>query len=381
MTAQQENQDVLVQLTAEDVAIWLDDIGRERLSTGNLAMLAKDFHVRGVTSNPTIFAHAMAHGNAYDGQLHDLAVRGVSVDEASRAVTTYDIRWACDVLRGIYDASEGVDGRVSIEVDPRLARDTEKTIAEARALWWLVDRPNLFIKIPATVEGLPAITACLSEGISVNVTLIFSLQRYDKVIDAFMSGLEAAGDDVDLSALASVASFFVSRVDTEVDRRLDALGTPEAKGLRGKAAIANARLAYELFEQRFDTPRWQALAALEARVQRPLWASTSTKDPSYRDTMYVEDLVAPHTVNTMPEATMHAMADHGKVHGNTIDGTYDEARAVFAGLEKLGIGYDDVVAVLEDEGVSKFADSWHELLGTIEAQLDGDKGAAQEIAS
>ena len=381
MTEHQENQDVLAQLTAEDVAIWLDDIGRERLSTGNLAMLARDFHVRGVTSNPTIFAHAMAHGTAYDGQLRDLAVRGVSVDEASRAVTTYDIRWACDVLRDIYDASEGVDGRVSIEVDPRIAKDTEKTIAEARALWWLVDRPNLFIKIPATVEGLPAITTCLSEGISVNVTLIFSLERYDHVIDAFMAGLEAAGEDVDLSALASVASFFVSRVDTEVDRRLDALGTPEAKGLRGKAAIANARLAYELFEKRFDTPRWQALADLEARVQRPLWASTSTKDPAYRDTMYVEDLVAPHTVNTMPEATMHAMRDHGKVHGNTIDGTYDEARAVFSSLEKLGISYDDVVAVLEDEGVRKFADSWKDLLGTIEAQLHGDKGAAQEIAS
>ena len=381
MTAQQENQDVLAQLTAEDVAIWLDDISRERLSTGNLAMLMKDFHVRGVTSNPTIFAHAMAHGAAYDGQLGDLAVRGVSVDEASRAITTYDIRWACDVLRDVYDASEGVDGRVSIEVDPRIAKDTEKTIAEARALWWLVDRPNLFIKIPATVEGLPAITTCLSEGISVNVTLIFSLQRYDQVIDAFMSGLEAAGEEVDLSTLASVASFFVSRVDTEVDRRLDALGTPEAKGLRGKAAIANARLAYELFEQRFDTPRWQALAALDSRVQRPLWASTSTKDPSYRDTMYVEELVAPHTVNTMPEATMHAMADHGKVHGNTMDATYDEARAVFADLEKLGISYDDVVAVLEDEGVQKFADSWNELLGTIEAQLHGDKGAAQEIAS
>ena len=376
-----EHQDVLAQLTAEDVAIWLDDIGRERLSTGNLAMLAKDFHIRGVTSNPTIFAHAMAHGTAYDSQLRDLAVRGVSVDEASRAVTTYDIRWACDVLRGVYEASEGVDGRVSIEVDPRIAKDTEKTIAEARALWWLVDRPNLFIKIPATREGLPAITACLSEGISVNVTLIFSLQRYDEVIDAFMSGLEAAGGDADLSALASVASFFVSRVDTEVDRRLDALGTPEAKGLRGKAAIANARLAYEMFEKRFDTPRWQALANLEARVQRPLWASTSTKDLSYRDTMYVEDLVAPHTVNTMPEATVHAMADHGKVHGNTIDGTYDEARAVFAGLEKLGISYDDVVAVLEDEGVQKFADSWAQLLGTIEAQLHGDKGAAREIAS
>ena len=380
MTVRQDQQDVLARLTAEDVAIWLDDISRERLDTGNLAKLMKEFHVRGVTSNPTIFAHAMAHGNAYDRQCADLAVRKVSVEEASRAVTTYDIRWACDVLRPVYDASDGVDGRVSIEVDPRIAKDTARTIAEARALWWMVDRPNLFIKIPATVEGLPAITTCLAEGISVNVTLIFSLTRYEQVIDAFMAGLEAAGEDVDLDGLASVASFFVSRVDTEVDKRLEALGAPEAEELRGKAAIANARLAYELFEKHFDSPRWQALADLGARVQRPLWASTSTKDPSYRDTMYVEDLIAPHTVNTMPEATLHAMADHGQVAGNTIDGTYDEARAVFSALEELGISYDDVVEVLEDEGVRKFADSWAELLGTIDAQLRGDKKAAQETA-
>ncbi len=379
MTAQHEHQDVLAKLTGEDVAIWLDDISRERLSTGNLAKLAKDFHVRGVTSNPTIFAHAMEHGTAYDAQLRDLAVRGVGLDEASRAVTTYDIRWACDVLRPVYDESEGVDGRVSIEVDPRIAKDTAKTVAEARALWWLVDRPNLFIKIPATLAGLPAITACLSEGISINVTLIFSLLRYEQVIDAFMTGLERAPES-ELTSLASVASFFVSRVDTEVDRRLDALGTPEAKALRGKAAVANARLAYELFEQHFDSPRWQVLDDHGARVQRPLWASTSTKDPSYRDTMYVEDLIAPHTVNTMPEATMHAMADHGVVAGNTIDGSYDAARAVFADLAALGISYDDVVAVLEDEGVRKFADSWSGLLATIEAQLRGGKGAAGEIA-
>ena len=379
MTAQHEHQDVLAKLTGEDVAIWLDDISRERLSTGNLAKLAKDFHVRGVTSNPTIFAHAMEHGTAYDAQLRDLAVRGVGLDEASRAVTTYDIRWACDVLRPVYDESEGVDGRVSIEVDPRIAKDTAKTVAEARALWWLVDRPNLFIKIPATLAGLPAITACLSEGISINVTLIFSLLRYEQVIDAFMTGLERAPES-ELTSLASVASFFVSRVDTEVDRRLDALGTPEAKALRGKAAVANARLAYELFEQHFDSPRWQVLDDHGARVQRPLWASTSTKDPSYRDTMYVEDLIAPHTVNTMPEATMHAMADHGVVAGNTIDASYDAARAVFADLAALGIAYDDVVAVLEDEGVRKFADSWSGLLATIEAQLRGGKGAAGEIA-
>jgi transaldolase len=373
MTAQ-DKQDILAQLTAEDVSIWLDDISRERLTSGNLAGLAKDFHVRGVTSNPTIFAHAMEHGSAYDEQLGDLALRGVDVGEASRALTTYDIRWACDVLRPVFDSSDGVDGKVSIEVDPRLAADTAKTIAEARALAWLVDRPNVYVKIPATRAGVPAITACLAEGININVTLIFSLQRYEEVIDAFMAGLEAASEE-HVATLTSVASFFVSRVDTEVDRRLDALGTQEAKALRGKAAIANARLAYELFEKHFSSPRWNALASKGARLQRPLWASTSTKDPGYRDTMYIEDLIAPHTVNTMPEATLHAMADHGVVPGNTIEGTYDEARKVFADLEQLGVGYDDVVEVLEDEGVRKFADSWDGLLKTISEQLDPDKAS------
>src|SRR5271170_3316730 len=267
--------DALAQLTAAGVAVWLDDISRERLSTGNLEMLMRDLHVRGVTSNPTIFAKAISGGSAYQAQIADLAVRGVDVDEAARAITTYDIRWACDVLRPVYDETAGLDGRVSIEVDPRIARDTEKTIAEARALWWQVDRPNLFIKIPATVEGLPAITQCLSEGISVNVTLIFSLERYEQVIDAFMAGLENAAGDV--AKIASVASFFVSRVDTEVDERLDKLGTPEAEALRGQAALANARLAYELYEKKPATPRWSALRARGARVQRPLWASTSVK--------------------------------------------------------------------------------------------------------
>ena len=375
MTAQQESSDVLADLTAQDVAIWLDDISRDRLSTGNLADLVSHFHVRGVTSNPTIFEHAMTKGAAYDAQLADLAVRGVGVDEAARALTTYDIRWACDVLRPVYDASEGVDGRVSIEVDPRIARETERTIAEARALWWMVDRPNLFIKIPATVEGLPAITACLAEGISVNVTLIFALERYDQVIEAYLDGLEAA-DRIDLSGIASVASFFVSRVDTEVDRRLDAIGTPEARALRGKAAVANARLAYELFEQRFSGPRWDALADRGARLQRPLWASTSTKDPSYPDTKYVTDLIAPHTVNTMPEGTLRATADHGVLHGDAIDGTAEESRKVFADLESLGISYADVVKVLEEEGVAKFADSWNDLLRAIGSQLgEGQRGA------
>jgi transaldolase len=368
MTPQPE--DVLEQLSAAGVSIWLDDISRDRLITGNLAGLIRDMHVVGVTSNPTIFAHALGSGSAYESQIADLEVREVGLEEASRAITTYDIRWACDVLRPVYDASSGIDGRVSLEVDPRIARDTAKTIAEARALWWLVDRPNLFIKIPATEQGLPAITQCLSEGISINVTLIFGLDRYSQVMDAFLAGLEqAAQAGRDLASIASVASFFVSRVDTEVDRRLDKLGTPEAAALRGKAAIANARLAYELYEERFATPRWQALHRAGARPQRPLWASTSTKDPAYRDTMYVEELVAPGTVNTMPESTLHAMADHGRVRPDTGRGGYAEARQLFADLAGLGIGYEDVVTVLEEEGVAKFAASWQELLDTISKEL------------
>jgi transaldolase len=362
--------DVLGDLTKAGVSVWLDDISRDRLRTGNLESLIRDFHVRGVTSNPTIFAAALSKGSAYDDQLEDLKARGVSVEESSRMITTYDIRWACDVLRPVYDESDGLDGRVSIEVDPRLARETKKTIAEARQLWWLVDRPNLFIKIPATVEGLPAITATLAQGISVNVTLIFSLERYSAVIDAYMAGLEqAAANGHDISKIASVASFFVSRVDTEVDKRLDKIGTDEARSLKGKAAVANARLAYELYESKLATPRWEALAAKGAKVQRPLWASTSTKDPAYPDTMYVVDLVTEDTVNTMPEATLHATADHGVLAGDTVHGTYDEARALFASLENLGISYDDVVRVLEDEGVAKFAVSWNELLETIRTEL------------
>jgi transaldolase len=363
--------DVLGELTKAGVSVWLDDISRERLRTGNLASLVKDFYVRGVTSNPTIFANALAKGNAYDDQIKDLAIRGITFEEASRMITTYDIRWGCDVLRPVYDSSGGVDGRVSIEVAPGLARDTAQTVAEAKQLWWLVDRPNLFIKIPATPEGIPAITATLAEGISVNVTLIFSLKRYAEVIDAFMAGLEqAAANGHDISTMASVASFFVSRVDTEVDKRLMKIGTPEAQALKGKAAIANARLAYELYEQKLDTDRWRALAAKGAKVQRPLWASTSTKDPAYPDTMYVVELVTADTVNTMPEATLHATADHGVLRGDTVHGTYEESRAVFTALEALGISYDDVVQVLEDEGVSKFAASWNEMLASIKNELN-----------
>jgi transaldolase len=365
-----QSEDVLGQLSAAGVSVWLDDISRERLATGNLVGLIRDRHVVGVTSNPTIFAHALGSGSAYSSQLADLETREVGLEEASRAITSYDIRWACDVLRPVYDATGGVDGRVSLEVDPRIARDTAKTIAEARALWWLVDRPNLFIKIPATEQGLPAITQCLSEGISINVTLIFSLDRYGQVMDAFFAGLEqAAQAGHDLASIASVASFFVSRMDTEVDKRLDKLGTPEAAALRGKAAIANARLAYELYEETFATARWEALRRAGARPQRPLWASTSTKDPAYPDTMYVEELVAPGTVNTMPESTLHAMADHGRLRGDTGRGGYAEARQLFVDLEALGIGYRDVVTVLEEEGVAKFAASWQELLESISTEL------------
>ena len=482
MTTQPD--DKLGQLSALGVAVWLDDISRERLRTGNLAELMRDFHVVGVTSNPTIFASALSKGDAYSEQLADIKVRKISVEQASWEITTYDIRWAADVLRPAYDASDGLDGRVSIEVDPRIARATAETVASAKFLWWAVDRPNLFIKIPATAEGVPAITQTLARGISVNVTLIFSLERYGEVIDAgiddpmdvftelAISDIQHAADilrpvhertsgadgyvslevppalshDTDatiatartlwervdrpnlmikipatlegmaaihrtiadgrnvnvtlifelamhervieqyISALEvrhqggqpldvhSVASFFVSRVDTEVDGRLEKIGSADALALRGRAAIENARLAYELFEQRSATPRWEALKARGARPQRPLWASTSTKNPEYKDTMYVTDLVAPGTVNTMPEPTLHAIAGHGDVRGDTIHGTYDEARRYFEQLEAVGVSYDDVVQVLEDEGVEKFAISWNQLLDTIKSEL-ADEGS------
>jgi transaldolase len=363
--------EVLRQLSEAGVAVWLDDISRERLRTGNLADLVRDFEVVGVTTNPTIFQKALEKGSAYDGQTRDLALRGVDIGEAVRAITSYDVRWGCDVLRPAYDRSGTVDGRVSIEVDPRIAHDTDRTVAEAKALWWLVDRPNLYIKIPATVEGLPAITATLAAGISVNVTLIFSLRRYEQVMDAFLAGLEQARTNGhDLAAIGSVASFFVSRVDTEIDKRLDKLGSDAAKELRGQAAIANARLAYQKYEQVFGGERWAALAAAGAKPQRPLWASTGVKDPAYDDTRYVLDLVAPGIVNTMPEATLQAVADHGVFKGDTVTGEYAGAQQVLDRLAAIGIDYDDVVQVLEDEGVRKFEDSWHELIESVTGQLE-----------
>jgi transaldolase len=363
--------DRLAELSAAGVAVWLDDLSRVRLTTGSLDKLRREQHVVGVTTNPSIFQKALSDADAYDDQLKDVAAQGVTVEEAVRLMTGKDVRWACDVMRPAYDASNGVDGRVSIEVDPRKAHQSGPTVAEAKTLWWLVDRPNLFIKIPATEACLPAITATLAEGISVNVTLIFSLDRYRAVMDAFLSGLEQAkANGHDLTKIGSVASFFVSRVDTEVDKRLDKIGSDEAKSLKGKAAIANAQLAYEAYTKVFATDRWQALADAGAHPQRPLWASTSTKNPEFRDTIYVEELIAPGTVNTMPESVIFAFEDHGEVRGDTITGSYESARKVLADLGALGIDYDDVVQVLEDEGVQKFEASWVELLDGVQKSLD-----------
>ncbi|GAB2738702.1 transaldolase [Streptomyces bullii] len=362
--------DALKRLSEEGVAIWLDDLSRKRITSGNLAELIDQQHVVGVTTNPTIFQKAISEGDGYDQQLADLAARKVTVEEAVRMITTADVRDAADILRPVYDATGGQDGRVSIEVDPRLAHNTRATVAEAKQLAWLVDRPNTLIKIPATEAGLPAITETIAAGISVNVTLIFSLERYRKVMDAYLSGLEKAKErGLDLSGIHSVASFFVSRVDTEIDKRIDALGTDEAKALRGRSAIANARLAYQAYEEVFSSDRWNALEREGANKQRPLWASTGVKDKAYKDTMYVDELVAPNTVNTMPEATLLATEEHGEITGNTVAGTYEQARADLDAVEKLGIKYDDVVQLLEDEGVEKFEASWNDLLKSTEAEL------------
>lgn len=362
--------DRLTELAAAGVSIWLDDLSRERLASGNLDRLRRERHVVGVTSNPTIFAKALADTEAYADQLRDLAARGIGVDESARLLTTYDVRWACDVMRPAYDASGGVDGRVSIEVDPRLAHDTTRTVAEAKSLWWLVDRPNAFIKIPATEPGVPAIAETLALGINVNVTLIFGLDRYEQVMAAFFTGMEKArANGHDIAAMTSVASFFVSRVDTEVDKRLERIGTPDALALRGRAGVANAQVAYEHYERAFDSDRWQALADAGCRPQRPLWASTSTKNPDYRDVMYVEELVAPSVVNTMPEATIEAFAEHGETRADAVRSAYQQAHTVLDALARVGVDYDDVIATLEREGVEKFEASWIELLKSVETQL------------
>ncbi len=363
-------------LAAQGVSIWLDDLSRQRIQSGNLAELIESRNVSGVTTNPTIFAGALSQGEAYEGQVKELAAAGADVDEAIFSITTDDVRDACDIFLPVFEATNGVDGRVSIEVSPDLAHDTEGTVAQAKDLSARVDRKNVLIKIPATKAGLPAITEVIGAGISVNVTLIFSLERYEEVIDAYLAGVEkahAAGHDI--STLQSVASFFVSRVDTEIDKRLAAIGTDEAAELKGKAGIANARLAYELYEKKFSEDRAKKLLDAGATVQRPLWASTGVKDPALPDTLYVTELVAPGTVNTMPEKTLEATFDHGEITGDTVTGAYAEAHEVFDRLAAAGVDVADATQTLEDEGVEKFIASWHELQDTVKTALQA--GSAQ----
>lgn len=361
-------------LSAAGVSIWLDDLSRERITSGNLTELIETVNVVGVTTNPSIFAGALTNGASYAAQVAELAAQGLNADEAVFEITTDDVAAASKIFRPIYDRTNGVDGRVSIEVSPTLAHDTVATIDEAKRLWAKVNEPNALIKIPATLAGLPAITEVIAAGISVNVTLIFSLDRYEAVIEAFLEGLEkaqAAGRD--LTQIHSVASFFVSRVDTEVDKRLAAIGTPQALALASKAGLANARLAYELFEKKFETARAKSLVAAGANPQRPLWASTGVKDPSLPDTLYVTELVAAGVVNTMPEKTLLATADHGVISGDTITSNYADSHEVFAALESVGVDLVDVTNLLEREGVEKFIISWGELLETVTAALESSR--------
>jgi transaldolase len=372
--------DRLQQLSEAGVSIWLDDLSRERLETGNLADLMKNQHVVGVTSNPSIFQSALSEGERYDPQIRELAGQGADTDLAVRTITTDDVREACKVFRPVFDATDGVDGRVSIEVSPGLAHDQAGTVKEAAELWGIVDEPNLFIKIPGTKEGWPAITETLAAGISVNVTLIFGLEQYRGVMEAFVAGLEKARDNGhDLSTIHSVASFFVSRVDTEIDKRLDATssGPGTDAGLKGKAGVANARLAFQAYEEFFAGDRWGALEADGARKQRPLWASTGVKNPDYKDTMYVVDLVVENTVNTMPEKTLDAVEDHGEIVGDQVRPFYDDAAAHMKALADAGIDYDDVIEVLIKEGVDKFITAWDELLESTTKALEAAQKAAQ----
>lgn len=348
---------------------WLDDLSRERIATGNLGEVKAEKSIVGVTTNPAIFAAAMGTGTHYDDQLEELKLAGTTADAAVYAMSVKDVQDACDLFRDTYDTTGGKDGRVSIEVDPRYAADEAKTIAQARELWELVDRENLMIKIPATDESLPAVTAALADGISVNVTLIFSVARYKQVIKAYKEGIrQAAANGHDVSRIHSVASFFVSRMDTEVDKRLETIGTDEALALRGKAGIANARLAYALFQSEFGEAGIDTLPA-GANAQRPLWASTGVKNPAYPATMYVTELAGPDTVNTMPEKTLDAVLRNGGVHGDTLTGTEAVSREVFAALSEVGIDLDNVVAVLEREGVEKFVNAWQDLLDSMAAKL------------
>jgi transaldolase len=361
----------LAELSAAGVAVWLDDLSRDRIRSGDLQSLVDEYCVVGVTTNPTIFAAAISGSDLYNEQLHDLAVREVSVEEALRTITASDVRDACDLLAPIAAHQPG-DGRVSLEVAPGLAHETDATEAEAAHLWWLVDRPNLYIKIPATEAGLPAITDTIAKGISVNVTLIFSIERYRAVMDAYMAGLEkrVANGGGGVGGIASVASFFVSRVDTEIDKRLDQLGADPS--LKGKAGVANARLAYQAFEEVLTSDRWRALEARGAQPQRPLWASTGVKNPEYSDTLYISELIAPGTVNTMPEKTMKAYADHGRP-GTPVQKAYDEAALVMKAVADAGVALDDVFRVLEEEGVKKFVDSWDELTESVRRELENKR--------
>jgi transaldolase len=361
-------------LTEQGVAIWLDDLSRDRLEAGTLQKLVDECYVVGVTTNPTIFQTAITKSSAYDDQLQTHARAGSDAETAVRDMTTDDVRAACDLLAPVAARTNGLDGRVSIEVDPRLAAETQPTIDQAHELWQEVDQPNLFVKIPGTVAGLPAITSAITDGISVNVTLIFTVDRYRDVMDAYAAGLEqrlAAKQPLD--GISSVASFFVSRVDTEIDNRLESIGTDEALALRGQAAVANARLAYQAYENFVASERWRRLEQAGAARQRPLWASTGTKNPEYSDTLYVTELVAPETVNTMPEKTLEAVSDHGEIRGDTIHGTYPDARAVFDRLRGVGVDLDDVGRVLEEQGVEKFSTSWNDLLDTVEATLQAGR--------
>jgi transaldolase len=355
------------------VSIWLDDLSRHRIQSGSLAQLIESRAVSGVTTNPTIFAGAFSKGETYSTQLAELSAIGASATQAVFEATTQDVRMACDVFANVYKSTNGVDGRVSIEVEPGIAMDSAKTILQAKELFKAVDRENVMIKIPATIPGLSAITEVLAAGISVNVTLIFSLQRYGLVIKAFKDGIRMAKQNGhDLSKIHSVASFFVSRVDTEINKRLEVIGTKQALDLKSKAALANARLAYELFETEFGAFDWKELQTAGANKQRPLMASTGVKDTSLPDTLYVTELIAPELVNTMPEATMEAVFDHGVISPDSITGEYENSREVLAELSELGVSYDEVVALLESEGVEKFVASWNDLLDTVTKALQGN---------
>ena len=353
------------EVSAAGTSIWLDDLSRAKISgtdPHSLPARIASSGVVGVTTNPSIFSAAISGAAEYSADI--AALQGSTVDEVVKKLTTDDVRRACDLFADIYASTKGVDGRVSIEVDPRLAHDTEGTIAAGKELWKIIDRPNVMIKVPATIEGLPAITELIAAGISVNVTLIFSVKRYGQVIDAYMQGIERCENP---ATVHSVASFFISRIDSSVDALLKANGSTEATAMLGKAAIANAHLAYQLFEEKFSSSKWQGLAAKGANKQRPLWASTGVKDPAYPDTQYVVELVAPETVNTMPQSTLDALIDHGIVRGNTISGKYADAVEVLKGLSSLGISLDQVTTELEFVGVKKFAQAWNELLENVKA--------------